>query len=490
MGRHQKQVVTSHGLDRRESGYYATPKFVADFICQTLLELNPAAKTCFDPCVGKGELVTDLINRGISVDGMDIISFKKSERINFINEDFLSFYWDKKSDCIFGRVIDLPYDLYVANPPYNCHETTYIRDNKLRLGSLFGDIGVHNMYSMFMSAMIDSAKPGALLGIITLDSFLTARAHEALRDQIFASCSLHYLILCPNDLFRHQDADVRTCILILQKGKAYQKKVGVLNRPESSAEFMKSLDCKAFVSHDLDALVLRGQDDRKEIVVGVPPEVQAFFTLPRLGSLFRCVTGISTGNDTKYLSSHKRLGFSVPFYKNPGSTRFYTEPNAYLADEFLTLDNTVTNFMVRNKDLLYMPGITCSSMGVPFGACYLPAGGTYGVNANIVCDENDTWWLLAYLNSYVVTYIVRGILNRSNMITSGYVSRIPIPGFREQEKRALHVIAKEAYEKRVTKSSYPQYIAAINEIVDVHLKLSDGTRQCMKEFAEDILRYI
>ena len=487
MGRHHKQVVTSLGLDRRESGYYSTPKFIADFMCKTLLELNPAAKTCFDPCVGRGELVTYLIDKGVTVDGMDIQTFPIPAGVNFINEDFLTFYWEKKSDCIFGRVIDLPYDLYVANPPYNCHETSYIRDNKQRLMSLFGDIGAHNMYSMFISALIDSAKPGALLSIITLDSFLTARAHEALRAQIFASCSLHYLLLCPNDLFRHQDADVRTCILILQKGKEFQKKARVLNRPESSAEFTRRLNRKDFESRDLDDLVLRGHDDRKEIVVGVPPEMQEFFAFPRLGNLFRCVTGISTGNDSKYLSSYKQPGFTVPFYKNPGSARFYTEPNAYLADDFMAFDNAVPNFMVRNKDILYKPGITCSSMGVPFGACYLPAGGTYGVNANIVCDDDDTWWLMSYLNSHIVTYIVRGILNRSNMVTSGYVSRVPIPRFLEQEKRALHVIAREAYEKRITKKSYPKYIDAINDVVNAHLKLSNETRQFMKHFSANIL---
>lgn len=233
MGRHQKTVCTVQGLDRRETGYYSTPPFVADFIARTLLSLNPHGKRVFDPCVGKGELAEPFLRRGdFTVKGLDILDLAPSPKIQFTQEDFLKFYEAQRLNCILGRTIDLPYDYYVANPPYNCHEVEYIRANKALLSALFGGIGVLNMYSMFLTAMIDCAKDGALIGVITLDSFLTAHGHATLREHILQHCAIHHVLLCPTDLFRNQGADVRTCVLILQKGRQHQ---GEIKYSESSS---------------------------------------------------------------------------------------------------------------------------------------------------------------------------------------------------------------------------------------------------------------
>lgn len=70
------------------------------------------------------------------------------------------------------------------------------------------DVGVHNMYSMFLSAMIDMAKDGCLIGVVISDSFLTSTYHTKLREKILRACSLHQLILCPANLFWNQKADV------------------------------------------------------------------------------------------------------------------------------------------------------------------------------------------------------------------------------------------------------------------------------------------
>ena len=127
-------------------------------------------------------------------------------------------------------------------------------------------------------------------------------------------------------------------------------------------------------------------------------------------------------------------------------------------------------------------GITCSSMGLPFGACYLPKGSTYGVNANIFCDKKDIWWLLAYLNSSLVTYIVRGVLIRSNMITSGYVSKIPVIELSENVKATLGVIAKAAFDGKTPPKEACSFVKKIDEILFKELRLS-------KEIETDIIHF-
>ena len=489
MGRHAKKITNGEGLDRRETGYYSTPKEVAEFIAHKTLEYVKEAKAVLDPCVGKGELVEPFLNKGLSVTGLDVLDFDDRPRsIDFTQNDFLEYYETQKHSRILGQRIDLPYDILVANPPYNCHEVDYIRDRKARLSSLFGDVGVLNMYSMFLAAMIDCAKDGTTIGAITFDSFLTARGHAGLREQILNHCSIHYLLLCPTDLFLDQGADVRTCILILQKGRGFQGPVAVANRPLDSTAFFSKLKDGDFARIDKADLVLSGKMDNNEFVVGAPAELLAMFKNPRLGELFDCVTGISTGNDKKYLHKEAKPGASVPFFKNPGSRRFYTTPDAFLPDDFLEIDKQVSNFMVRNKRLLFQPGIACSSMGVAFGAAYLPPDSAYGVNANIIVDEKDLWWLLAFLNSSLVTYLVRGIIIRSNMITAGYVQRIPMPSFSDRAKEALASVAKEAHSAKIGPDGVEPYVLQINNIVYEDLEISATTIAAISEFTENLIR--
>lgn len=489
MGRHKKTVMTEDGVDRRKNGYYSTPSFVTDFITGEMLALKGSGKTVLDPCVGKEEMVHAFHAAGKAVTGWDVEDFGVHEKAAFEERDFLAFYGERVGSCSLGQSPELAFDYYVANPPYNCHESSYIRSHKKRLQALFPETGVANMYSMFMSAMITLAKPGAVLGIITNDSFLTARLHEGLRKQILTTCRVTHLLLCPVDLFWSQRADVRTCIVILVKeGADSREKVLVLNRPADTAEFRKALEQRRFENESIEDLVLDSDQDRSEFVVGCPEVVRDLFKAPRLGEMFRCVTGISTGSDSKYLRKTPDARYTVPFYKNPGTRRFFMEPDAYLPSDFLEIDKQVSNFMVRNKDLLFKPGIACSSMGIPFGACALPAGATYGVNANVFCDGGDRMWLLAYLNSSLVTYFVRGVLLRTNMITSGYVARIPIVPVSTVGKQKLAEIAEEAVCHQAGKDAYPGIIDAIDAVVFADVGLPKKVVQGIKNFSADIMK--
>lgn len=488
MGRHTKQIGATLGVDRRASGYYSTPEFVATFIADQLLELNPAGQWLLDPCVGRGEMAAPFVEQGVAVDGFDVLPFPAQPGVRFSRRDFLQYFADEQRAASPDHPISLPYDFIVANPPYNCHEVEYIRDNKELLSRVFSSVGAHNMYSMFLSAIVESAREGALIGVLTLDSFLTARAHVELRRQILRECAVHHLLLCPTDLFLQQHADVRTCILILQKGKRFQGQTRVLNRPLTSLQFQEALHKRQFETVSLSDLVLTESGDRDQFLVGVPSELRALFAEQRLGERFNCVTGISTGDDRQYLSKTKRPNFTIPFYKNPGTRKFYTCPNAFLTDNFVEVSHRVPNFMVRNKDILGQPGITCSSMGVEFSACYLPANSTFGVNPNIILSDAETWWLMAYLNSDVATYLIRGVLIRSNMVTSGYVSRLPVPRLSRQTRQHLGHLARSAHDLAILGRPLDHLLTEINLGLAVELGLSRETSAALAYFKRNLIR--
>jgi len=480
MGRFEKVLMNGNGLDVRDSGYYSTPKFVANYLTDELLLLNPNGKKVLDPAVGNEELLEKFFKAGKQIDSFDIYEHGDIRYSNFKNQDFIEFYKERKADLFFTTNVDLDYDYYIANPPYNCHEIDYIRDNKQVLNSLFNGVGILNMYSMFLSAMIDCAKEGALIGVIISDSFLTATMHSGLRQQILDTCSIHQLILCPNDLFWSQKADVRTCILILQKGRQYQGKIKMSNRPQNTEHLKKILNGKQFLDVTLNDLVLSQKQSSNQFVIDVEPEILILFSNKRIGDIFDCITGISTGNDMKYLSKERKEGFEVPFYKNPGSRKFITEPDAYIINNFLEESTRVKDFMVRNKSFIFKEGITCSSMGLPFGACFLPSNSTFGVNANIFTPKDDLYWMLSYLNSHLVTYLVRGVLIRSNMVTSGYISQIPVIPFSSQEKIKLTEIATNILELKL---SIDAGIEMINSLIYSNLGLNKDVILKLEDFA-------
>lgn len=485
MGRHFKSVFSEEGIDRRDAGYYSSPDFVARFLCDEMRSINPAGTTVFDPCVGKEELLEPFIREGLRTEGFDCRSYLPAYRSRFRQIDFLEFF----RNCTQHNEPAPEADFIVANPPYNCHETNYIRDNKPWLRKLFAETGVANMYSMFISALIDLAKPGAVIGLLSFDSFLTAGAHARLRAKILRQCRVHHLILCPTDLFRSQGADVRTCLMILEKRPSNPvDAVSVSNRPRDVNSFKEILDRKQFKRVSLGDIVLSGTLDASEFVIDCPDDVLCLFQFARLGSYAQVITGISTGNDGLYLRSDMAPGHDVPFYKNPGSRKFYCSPDAFLPADFQAIAEGVPNFIVRNRDLLFRSGIICSSMGVKFGACHLPAGGTFGVNPGVFCDDASLWWLLAYLNSSLVHYLVRGVLLRTNMITSGYVARIPVVPFDDESKPLLAKLARQAYELEQKGASGSAMQLEIDRLVFERSGLSSDSRQRIDNFCKDIVR--
>ena len=345
------------------------------------------------------------------------------------------------------------------------------------------------MYSMFMAAMIDMAKDGALLGFIIHDSFLTSKSHYELRLKILENCVIHDIILAPIDLFHSQQADVRTAIIILEKTQKKQLCINLQNRPNNINDFEKNLHNKKVNTVHFSNLVLKNKKDNFEFVTDISPDIINLFNHKRINDFFNCVTGISTGNDKKYLSSTSTPDKSIPFFKNPGNKKFFCTENAYLINNFLEERKTVKNFMVRNIPLIGKDGITCSSMGVEFSACYLPKNSTFGVNPNIFCEnKNDIWWLLAYLNSDLVKYFIRGILIRTNMVTSGYVSRVPVLPFTNQEKTILTKYSKDAYEKAKDKESVIYEIHKINDCVFKASQLNKKDIFEIIEFCKNIVR--
>jgi hypothetical protein len=489
VGRRTKIVLNAEGVDRRETGYYSTPVFVANFLASKLLTYRPGARSVLDPCVGKGELAAPFAQAGLQVVGVDITNRDPKHCSRLICADFLELSADAIEGGLFAEKYLPSSDIIVANPPYNCHETDYIRLNKQKLITTFGKSTALNMYSLFIRAIIDFAQDGCLIGLIVHDSFLTAVGHKDLRNYVLSECTIKNLHLCPTSLFLDQGADVRTCLIILEKVHSKPDAiVEVSNRVSSIREFKETIRDEKFERLRLSEIILSGEVDNREIVVGLSPSLAALFSGSRLSDFAPCITGVSTGNDSKYISLVKRPGFSVPFYKNPASRRFYAEPDGYIIDDFDREARLVPSFMVRNRDLLLRGGLSCSSMGVAFGATVRPPNTLCGVNPNVIVADTDKWWLLAYLNSRLCLYLLRGVLIRSNMVTAGYASRIPVPRFDACTKEALGDFGERAYHRALGGQKSDDQKSKIDNLIESKLAFQESVIEQLRAFSANPTR--
>ena len=139
--------------------------------------------------------------------------------------------------------------------------------------------------------------------------------------------------------------------------------------------------------------------------------------------------------------------------------------------------------MVRNKELLHREGIACSSMGLPFSAVYLPEEAVTGVNPTIFPPKDDINWMLSYLNSSLVTYLIRGVLIRSNMVTSGYVSCLPVLNFSDEDKSKLGEIADNV---RRHKLHVDDAIGEIDALVFLKAQVSKDVAAHIKYFSKNL----
>lgn len=482
MARKQKTNIRN-GIDKREVGYYSTPAFVAGFLAKEMLALNPNGLRVLDPAVGNEELLEVMSAAGKQVDGYDIVRYKERyDKCRFFNLDFIQEFFRNKEILRNRR-----YDYIIMNPPYNCHEHSYIAENKEILKRHF-DIGVLNLYALFLSAVIDIAPAGGLIGAILPDSFLSAAFYDKLRKKILQDCSILQLHLCPDDLFHRQGANTSTCILILRKGNDFSGKIIVSGRPKNSQNLKRILAKRLFSEKPLSGIIIDIPGQPQIFAIDCPAEIRELFqSCPQLGKIYHCGGGISTGCDSKYTSKSESEEYCIPFFQNSASNRFHTRPNSYLSKTFLEQSRRVSNFIVRNADYLDKEGIVCSSIGKHFAAAYLPIEGVTGVNAAIWPPSEDINWLLAYLNSSLATYLLKGILSRGNITTIGSVFSLPMIDLSPASKRTLGNIASDARNSMI---SPEEAVTKIDRIIYRHLKWPIPVRHQIAQFCADLTHLV
>lgn len=482
MARNIKHIL-EHGIDKRDVGYYSTPDFVAQYMFEEMIKLNSTGSSVMDPAVGRGELIESFLEAGLKVDGFDIIDYhNRIKKFQFYHEDFLARFINDKDG-----LKQQAYDFIILNPPFNCHQHSYIATNKPMLNRHF-KTGTFNLYSLFVEAAIEVAKEGCIIGVIVPDSILFGKAYDKLRSQIIENCEIKQIILCPSYLFRKQGANINTCILIIRKtNNNLHDIIHIANRTSNIEKFQILLKKRNLKDVHFSEIYYRADAKSGIFVFDFPRQLMTLFsTYPRLGENFICGGGVSTGDNKQFTSVEKREGFDIPYYSNV-STRFLATPESFLCHDFIEQSQGTRKFIVRHPDKLEYDGIVCSGIGKRFYAAYLPKEGVTGVNAAVWPGKEDLYWLLSYLNCSLVTYLLKGVIARSHITTIGNVASLPIIPLSDAEKRSLGRISKQAINGKLAPADA---VAKIDRIVYNSINASQKTRKIISQFCGDIIHLV
>ena len=477
---------------KRSLGQYSTPIQTVDYMVERLLTFLQICRaqdqmhhvSILDPAAGDGIFVESLQRHGVhptSILALDIDPTAVASLPPHINAECQDFLASEQSG----------FDAIIGNPPYKSkRESVYIQENRSRLDMQFKDVGIQNMYSMFVVHAIRSLREGGVLCVIVQDSFLTNVYYKNFRKYVVDNCLIHEITLAPRRLFHPKNADVRTAILILEK------RTGEINAARRAAHVMHLVDrlpdeqsyhCPGINRVQRIEQKYFMQMDNHTFFINVPKCIIEIFqtTGTRLGDIVGGGTGISTGNDAKFLRKSNepdRVGRNpgqpstdasgdtfgapnpdngsddawVPFYKNGGAGDAWFYETPYLIGrDWKTASMNNKDFLARNAEYYFREGITCSSMGIEFSAAYLPPGCLFGVNGNFFAkSREDLFYILGFLNSLLVKYLIRAVLNRTNMVTAGYIKRLPYVEPEPPIKRRIANIAEEIVEVRRSKTAY------------------------------------
>ncbi|MHA2497325.1 MAG: Eco57I restriction-modification methylase domain-containing protein, partial [Candidatus Hodarchaeales archaeon] len=358
--------------EQRQDGVYRTPWLTAKYMVSRILPYVDSSSRILDPAAGDGVFVRALIDSGL-----------KPEQITAqdINPEKLA---PLKGLGVETRIADTlldpceKFDAIIGNPPYKSRrQSNYMKVNKTELEKKYGFIGLYNLYTLFTVSVIEHVNENGIICFILQDPFMTNRYYRKFRDYLLNMVSIQEITLAPWRLFHQSGADVRTAIIILQKTS------GPAKYEERMSNLVRMIDRlpdeESYRNPPKEQSVPQAEFHRmpdRKFFVGIPMELIRLVQNPpqRFGYVSEGGTGISTGNDAKYLRRREEVTNNpqwVGFYKSGKRRPYYYETPFYIEKEFEKNERSSNDFIVRNRKYFFREGITCSSVGRRFSAAYL-----------------------------------------------------------------------------------------------------------------------
>ena len=230
--------------EEKAGGAVYTPKALADFVSQQILEAVEEQTTehslrILDPAIGHGELLVSLLERlsrqrktkievyGFETDPEAFDTAKKRLKMQFPGvsvhfelNNFLEFVLEHfrhgDQGNLFHSAAPDTYDFIIANPPYVRTQIMGAKQAQL-LSEQFGLSGRIDLYYAFVLGISQVLKPQGIAGIIISNRFMTTKSGASVRQALFDRFNIrHAWDLGDTKLF---EAAVLPAVLLV-KGKS------------------------------------------------------------------------------------------------------------------------------------------------------------------------------------------------------------------------------------------------------------------------------
>lgn len=299
-------------MEKVYRSFYTKSDFITDYMVKMLdLKDNDLV---LEPSGGDGVFIDSLLNtnKALQIETCDIN--EKAVKIlqnKYKNKDNIKIW---ETDTLLDETFDEYaenngyYDKIIGNPPYGGWQDFQKRD---LLKKKYNGHYVKETYSLFMLRCISLLKNNGILTFIVPDTFLYLHRHTALREYLLTNTKIKEILIFPSKFFPGVSFGYsKLSIVTVQKvdrSKTIDNTIRIiegfnkeedldsirLNEEPAHLIIKKVEQKKIFDTKDHTFLL-----NKNEKVLKIINEVEL-----KLGDIADCVTGIYTGNNTKYIKA-------------------------------------------------------------------------------------------------------------------------------------------------------------------------------------------
>jgi len=398
------------------------------------------------------------------------------------------------------------YERIIANPPYGGWLDYQERKH---LKALYPELYVKETYALFLYRCVQLLRDNGVLVFIIPDTFLNLHRHTKLRRYLLTRTRIKEVCLFPSSFFPGVNFGYSNlCIITLEKcavaedcAKNVIKVVGGLRSVDAFVDLVKGRE------RDYDTFKFKQRDvlDSIDHALFISEEPKITYLINqssvRIGDIAKCVTGLYSGDDKKYLRAGSKHAKNAGKYEVVDPSRVCTDYTSredilggisaakhfvpivkggairYLKPDMWFMDWSVeavndykTNKKARFQNTKYyfkygigVPMVTSSHITAALIENKLFDQSIVGIFPE---DEKWTYYLLAFFNSPTCNKLIRTI-NPSANNSANYIKKIPFLALSDRQLEPINRIVREIIKHpRRTGKYAKQHEATLNALIE------------------------
>lgn len=349
-----------------------------------------------------------------------------------------------------AQVLGMQFDAVVANPPYM--GARYYDGPLKRLVEKYYKPAKGDLYTCFMVRNTVLAKPGGIVGMITIPNWMFLSTFEELRGWLFNEAAIETFSHNGRGVF---GSDFGSCAFTFRhksppdyRGRykrLFEQQGSVASNEELEERFPTSV---SFESSANDFLKIPGSP----VAYWVGDAVRKVFEAKTLSSVIEAKQGLATANNERFIRLWHELNFYsiclssksrhdanlsgmkwFPYNKGGEFRKWYGNQN-YVVNwqndgfEIKSYTDEAGKVLSRPQNLDYYFRESASWTLISsskFGSRYFPFGFVFDINGmSAFSDEVDVKNIVGFLNSNVCNYLLK-IINPSMAFQVGDILKLP-----------------------------------------------------------------